>query len=228
MNKESLAQNLNTIISCSDEQISMIEKIISTTLETNEKFNLTAIKNAEDFREKMIYDSALPLRKININDSKSIDIGTGAGFPGLVLSILGNTHIDLLDSTTKKINYLNNLSNEFSIDINGIASRSEEFAKTHREQYDFAFARAVSELYILIEIIVPLLKVGGIFVAYKGPKYLEELKRAESIMKKLDVELVDVQKETLPDSKEERVILYIKKNSITHIKYPRPYQNIIK
>lgn len=228
MNKDELFNNLNKILPVSKEKLSLLETLTDLTIETNKSFNLTAIKEPDNFREKMIFDSALPLSKISLKDKKAIDIGTGAGFPGLVLSLLGESHLDLLDSTAKKINYINALAKEHNIDVTGIVGRSEEFAKKHREEYDFAFARAVSDLYILIEIIVPMLKVGGVFVAYKGPKYQEELLKAKSIMDKLGVTLVETQKEVLPFSLEERDILYLKKTKVTPIKYPRLYQDIIK
>lgn len=228
MNKDELFNNLNKILPVSEEKLSLLETLTDLTIETNKSFNLTAIKEPDNFREKMIFDSALPLSKISLKDKKAIDIGTGAGFPGLVLSLLGESHLDLLDSTAKKINYINALAKEHHIDVTGIVGRSEEFAKKHREEYDFAFARAVSDLYILIEIIVPMLKVGGVFVAYKGPKYQEELLKAKSIMDKLGVTLMETQKELLPLSLEERDILYLKKTKVTPIKYPRLYQDIIK
>ena len=106
--------------------------------------------------------------------------------------------------------------------------RAENYAKKHREEYDFAVARAVSELPILIELIIPLLKVGGHFIALKGSKGLEELNKSKKILSNLGAEVELVDEYELPESKEKRINIIIKKIKKTNLKYPRPYNEIIK
>jgi len=229
MTKEELILSLEKEqIFLADNDITLLEKVLSNTLETNKLFNLTAIKDENEFREKMIFDSLLPLSFIDIKDKKCLDVGTGAGFPGLLLSIVGKTHFDLLDSTKKKLDFITNEASELGIDIKCINDRCESYARRSREQYDYVFARAVSELGILIEIIFPLLKVGGAFVAYKGPNYKDEIIRAKKIMKNLDAEIIDVKEFSLPFSKETRNILLIKKKSKSLNKFPREYKVIVE
>jgi len=228
MNKEKLHLSFQQInLDVSKEQMDLLEFILSSTLEDNKKFNLTAIKESEVFMEKMIFDSALPLKNIDIKDKDCLDVGTGAGFPGLVLSVLCDTHIDLLDATAKKIKRLNDIASNKNIKIKGITSRCEIFSRANTNRYHFVFARAVSDLNILVEIIAPLLKIGGMLVAYKGPNYISELKNANRMISKLGLKIENIQKENLPESNEERNIIYIKKIKETPKKYPREYSEII-
>ena len=135
-------------------------------------------------------------------------------------------YLTLLDSTSKKINYLNQycLKNNYRVDT--ICDRIEEYAKKHIEQYDFAYARAVASLNVLLEIISPLLKVGGTFVALKGKDAEEEIKASANALKKLNLEVTNVINETLPESQEKRTIIHIKKVKSTPRKYPREYSVI--
>ena len=165
-----LLDSLNSLeIKCSNEQLNLLKTFMKVTLETNEKFNLTAITNEDEFVEKMIYDSALALYDLDLSEKSIIDVGTGAGFPGMVLKILEpNSKVTLLDSTAKKINHLLVFAKEQNIDVEGIATRAEDYARNNREKFDYATARAVSQLNILLELIIPMLKVGGSFIALKG------------------------------------------------------------
>ena len=230
MNKESLKSYLIANgIKCSDEQLAGLLDLMKTTLETNEKFNLTAITDESEFLEKMIYDSALGLQKFDFNGKKVIDVGTGAGFPGMVLYILNpGMHLTLLDSTAKKINHLNEYCSLKNYKVEGVAARIEDYAKKNIETYDFAFARAVASLNILVELISPLLKVGGVFIALKGKGADEEIKEASNALRKLNLEIIDTVNETLPESNEQRTLIYIRKNKPTPRKYPREYSLIKK
>lgn len=223
----SLLKDKNLLIN--DEQILLLEKIMNNTISTNEKFNLTSITNEDDFREKMTYDSVLGLKYIEGQGKKIIDVGTGAGFPGLPLAVIDNKNkYYLLDSTKKKIDYIhdfveqNNLTN-----IETINARVESYTQDHREFFDYAVARAVASLSILIETIVPLLKVGGVFIAYKGKNALEEIKEAKNAFNKLNCKLVSSNFEILPFCNEKRFILIIKKEKETNKKYPRDYSLIL-
>lgn len=228
MNKDSLLTSLSEKgIKCSETQLANLFDLMSSTLTTNEKFNLTAITSEEEFLEKMIYDSALGLLDVDLSNKKVIDVGTGAGFPGMVLYILNpNTNLTLLDSTSKKINYLKEYCSIKNYKVNTICDRIEEYSRKHIDGYDFAYARAVASLNILVEIISPLLKVGGTFVALKGKDADEEIKACANAIKKLNLEVSSVSYETLPESKEKRTIIHIKKLKSTPRKYPREYSVI--
>lgn len=228
MNKQSLKEQLLLReIPIDDKKLDSLMDLMKTTLKTNEKFNLTAIKDEESFLEKMIFDSAIALEELNLNDKKVIDVGTGAGFPGMVLYILNpSMHLTLLDSTKKKIDYLANYCQEHQYQVECVTSRAEEFDR--REYYDYAFARAVAPLKILLELIVPLLKVGGTFIALKGQGFEKELEESESALKKLHCHLVKIIDDELPESQEKRVMIYIQKEKETNKKYPRSYSDIKK
>ena len=218
-------QNIKTI---DDKSMSLLESLIEITLEANEKFNLTAIKNKESFRELMVYDSLLPLKYVDLsNDKTLIDVGTGAGFPGLPLAICSEAKYTLLDSTSKKIGHICCVIDKFELkNVEAITARAEDYSNKNREQFDYAIARAVAPLNILLELCVSFVKVGGTFIAMKGAKSDEELELAKSAIKKLDVEVVSVNEEELPISKEKRSIILFRKIKPTNKKYPRQFNEI--
>lgn len=230
MNKEKLLEELSVRgIDCNEQKANQLFDFMDTVLKTNETFNLTAIKNKDEFVEKMILDSALGLAHNDLSNKKVIDVGTGAGFPGVVLYILNpEMNLTLLDSTQKKINYLNAYAQTMDYKYKGVSLRAEDYAKLHREEYDVAFARAVAPLNILLEIITPMLKVGGVFVAMKGPGAEEELKVSQKALKKLGCRLQKIYSDELPESKEIRSLIYIIKDKETNKKYPRNYTDIKK
>lgn len=225
MNKEKLSELYNQIVP--NKNADLLETLLSVTLTTNEHFNLTAIKDEEKFRELMIYDSLLPLKYAEFDGKKVIDVGTGAGFPGLPLAISTKGEFTLLDSTAKKINHINNFAKEHGINnVIGVSARAEDFAHKNVEKYDIAIARAVSALPILLELCLPMLKVGGLFLAMKSTKSDEEIKLSQNALKVLGGEIVDIKKDILPESNEERNLIIIKKNKSCPNKYPRPYNQI--
>ena len=230
MDRKTLVGQLELLnISFTSFQIDNLFLFMEDTLEANTRFNLTAIKDKDEFVEKMIFDSAIALYDLDIDNKKIIDIGTGAGFPGMVLKILRpNADVTLLDSTKKKIDHLNELSNKYNLKISGISERAEVFARKNVEKFDYAFARAVSSLNILLELIAPILKVGGTFVALKGKNVDVEIKEANNALKILGLEITKINNFTLPISKEERNIVLIKKIKPTSSKYPREYNQIKK
>lgn len=230
MNKEELRRSLVDIgIEASDEKLNLLELFMHETLETNKLFNLTAIKEEEKFRELMLLDSAYPLKYFNFDGKKVLDVGTGAGYPGMVLATLSNGEFTLLDSTAKKVDFFGKFATKNKyLNVKPVCERAEAYAKSHREEYDFAVARAVADLSILLELIIPTLKVNGSFVALKGSKALEELKDAEKALKKLGAEVESVDEYELPESKEKRINIIIKKTRVTQAKYPREYKQIIK
>jgi len=204
-------------------QLDLAEKYMNYVLTTNEHINLTAIKDDESFRELMTYDSLIPLKYCNLNDKKIIDVGTGAGYPGVMLSIFTNSDVTLLDSTAKKINVIKGFE---GIKVNTVVARCEDYDKMHREEYDIVTARAVSALNVLVELCLPLVKVGGYLLAYKGKNAEEEIKQAKNAINKLGGEVEFISNDTLP-SGEERHIVFIKKKKETNKKYPREYSEII-
>lgn len=220
-----LEQKLNEFdIEINEEQIKSFEKYMNLLLEWNEKINLTAITQPEEVKLKHFVDSLTVLKYIN-DDDKVIDIGTGAGFPGIPLKIMKkNAKITLLDSLNKRINFLNivietlNLSN-----IQAIHGRAEEIArnKLYREKYDVAVSRAVANLSTLTEYMLPFVKVGGKCICMKGANVNEELKKAKNAIKELGGEVERVDNFYLSDNDNERNIIVIKKIKETKSKYPR-------
>ena len=230
MNKKTLLEELNKRdISCNEETANKLEAFMKHILMWNEKFNLTAIKDEEAFMEKMIFDSAIGLTDLDLSNKKVLDIGTGAGFPGVVLYLLNpEMDITLLDSTAKKINLLKDYANENGYKYQTVVARAEDYAKANREKYDYVFARAVAPLNILLELALPLLKVGGTFIALKGPGVEQEIEESQNALKKLSARVGKIIVDELPESLESRNIVYIIKDKETNKKYPRDYKDIKK
>jgi len=228
MTKQELVVELEKL-NLDPSKIYKLEEFMLATLKANESFNLTAIKEENKFRELMILDSAYPLKYFDFTNKKVIDIGTGAGYPGMVLATLSRGEFTLLDSTKKKIDYISNYATEHGyFNVNTVAERAENYAIKHREEYDFAVARAVSDLKVLLELVLPLIKVGGYFIALKGSNGIDELKSSKKMLEKLGGEVYLTDEYELPESKEKRINIIIKKIRKTNLKYPRPYNEIIK
>ena len=228
MNRESFVLELNKRgINCDEKQLNLLWDFMRHVLKTNESFNLTAIKDEESFAEKMIFDSALLLNNQNFEGIDILDIGAGAGFPSVVLSILSpKAHVFALDSTAKKVKFIEDYAKEKSLDVTGITARAEEFARDNRDRFMVVTARAVASLRILVELALPMLKVGGVFIAMKGPGFEEEIKEAQGALKKLKGEIDYIYEDQLPESKESRSFIYIKKVGENPNKYPRAYGEI--
>ena len=229
MNKESFKQELvNLGLEVSNEKVDLLENFMLETLKANESINLTAIKDKDKFWELMILDSAYPLKYLDYKGKKVIDIGTGAGYPGMVMATLSDAEFTLLDATKKKVNFFSNYADEHKYpNIKPVCARAEEFAREHREEYDIAVARAVADLPILLELTIPLLKVDGYFIALKGSKGLEELEKSRIALDKLGAVVEQVDEYQLPESKEKRINIVIKMIKKTSPKYPRDYSVII-
>lgn len=223
MTLEELRKNISELkITYSDESFILLREYMDYVLKMNKEINLTAIEDEETYIEKMIYDSVLPLTLLDFNNKHVLDIGTGGGYPGTVIDTLTNARVDLLDSTSKKLNVIASFPNK---KFNTIHARAEEYASNHRETYDIVIARAVSALNILLEIAIPLVKVNGYFIAMKGKEAEEEIKQASGAFKKLNCHIERIDKIILP-SGEERNNILIKKDKTTHKKYPREYKDI--
>ena len=220
-----LKTGLNKIgLEVNDNQLKQFEIYYELLCEWNEKINLTAITQKEEVYLKHFIDSAVCLSHQNVT-GKVIDVGTGAGFPGLVLKILKpEIKLTLLDSLNKRIEFLKNVGQAIGFsDIEYIHSRAEDAGrdKKFREQFDFAVARAVANLSTLSEYCLPFVKVGGSFLSMKGPDASEEVQCAMSAINKLGGEVVEHKIYNLPDSDINHSVISIKKLRQTPSAYPR-------
>ncbi|MFR8926491.1 16S rRNA (guanine(527)-N(7))-methyltransferase RsmG [Peptoniphilus senegalensis] len=207
------------------KNIEKFEKFKKLILDYNKHTNLTRITEDEEFNVKHFLDS-LSLIKTNLFDGnkKVIDIGTGAGFPGVPLKLYNDElDITLLDSLRKRIDFLSGAIEELGLEkIYPIHARAEEIARTeeYREQYEIAVSRAVANLSTLAEYAMAFVKVGGYFVSQKGPEYKEELKNAKRAIEVMGGEVKDIIHTPLPNDIDHYIIV-IKKVKATDKKYPR-------
>ncbi len=199
--------------------------------EWNEKINLTAITDNEGIVNKHFIDSLSVLRVININSGdKLIDVGTGAGFPGMVLKILRpEIDVTLLDGHGKRFIFLEDLEKNIGITTEKLHIRAELASKEkiYRERFDFATARAVARLNTLAEYCVPFVKIGGKFLSLKGPDLKTEIAEAENSLKVLGCKLKGLKSFSLPGGDERNIALFEKIKN-TPEKYPRPSAKINK
>lgn len=207
-----------------EDQLENFFKYMNLLLEWNEKINLTAITDVDDIILKHFIDSMTVLKYIE-KDKSIIDVGTGAGFPGIPIAIMReDVKITLLDSLNKRINFLNEVCSELKINnIETIHGRAEEAGqnKQYREKYDIAVSRAVANMTTLSEYLIPFVKVGGICICMKGSEIDHELEQAKFAIKELGGKIEKVEKFNLPDSDIERNIVIIKKIKPTPNRYPR-------
>lgn len=216
-----------------DEKIAeRLNKYGNLLLEWNEKINLTAITEPEAVLYKHFYDCILFLKVCRLEKGSSIiDVGTGAGFPGMVLKIVRpDLKVTLLDSLNKRLVFLNEVINELGLEgIETVHMRAEDAGKSkiHRENYDVATARAVASLPVLLEYCTPLVKKDGIFLSMKGPSAREELSLCENAIKVLNLSEPNIICETLTGD-EQRAFITFKKLSQTPPKYPRKPSDISK
>ncbi|MGN1326647.1 MAG: 16S rRNA (guanine(527)-N(7))-methyltransferase RsmG [Clostridia bacterium] len=209
-------------INIDEDIINKFYQYMKILLEWNEKINLTAITDEKEIIKKHFIDCLTILQLIEDN-SRIIDVGTGAGFPGIPLAISRKVEVTLLDSLNKRINFLNEVKNNLKLDnVFAIHGRAEELAQNnkYREMYDVAVSRAVAPMNILLEYLLPFVKVGGTCICMKGPKVLEELNNIENIANTLGGEYVKTINLKL-DEEMERNIVVIRKISNTNKKYPR-------
>lgn len=194
-------------------------------LQWNQNINLTAIVEPKEIILKHFIDSIMLYRFIEEKDKKIIDIGTGAGFPGLPLKILyPEKEIILLDSLQKRINFLEEVKNKLQLkEIQCLHGRAEELAKnrSYRENFDISVSRAVARLNVLVEYMLPFTKVGGKCICMKGPKSEEELEEAKHAIEILGGEIQNNEKIFLPETDMQRNYIVIKKVKNTPKQYPR-------
>lgn len=209
------------------EKNEVIEKYITLVLKENEKINLTAITDIGEFRVKHIEDSLKPSLVFDFNNKVIMDLGSGAGFPGIPLAInFPSSKFVLVEPITKRANFLNKVKEELDLkNVEVLNSRIEYLDKDYK--YDVIVSRAVKELRILLELSIPYLKVGGTLVAYKGPKVEEEIEESTNALNLLNAQIYQKQELNL-DKKFSRVNLFIRKLSETDKKYPRNFAQISK
>ncbi|SDL15411.1 16S rRNA (guanine(527)-N(7))-methyltransferase RsmG [Natronincola ferrireducens] len=213
-------------INIQEKQVNQMLKYKDLLLEWNEKMNLTAIEEEREVIIKHFLDSISCLKVQQLkNSGKVIDVGTGAGFPGIPLkAMFPQLKLTLLDSLNKRINFLKEVCLQLELqDVEFIHGRAEDYGqnKNHREVYDYAVARAVAPLNILVEYCLPFVKVGGFFICQKGKALDEELVEGEKAIKVLGGKVIDKKEIPLPFSDITHNILIIEKTGVTSTKYPR-------
>jgi 16S rRNA (guanine527-N7)-methyltransferase len=230
MNKNTFVEELNKLnIELDDNQLNQLEKYYELLVEYNKVMNLTGITEKNEVYLKHFYDSLTIIKVIDLKKVNNLcDIGTGAGFPGLVLKIVfPNLKVTLLDSLNKRINFLNTVIEELKLEnIETIHARAEEYAKENRNRFDVTTSRAVAHLSMLLEYAIPVTKENGYFIPLKG-NMDEELKEAENALKCLNCELEKRENFKLPIEGSTRNILKIRKIK-DNKKYPRKYSEIKK
>ena len=228
MNKDEFIKELKNInITLTLEQLNNLEKYKDLLLEYNKHTNLTAIREENLVYLKHFYDS-LTISKY-IENKNVLDIGTGAGFPGMVLAITRpDIHVTLLDSNNKKIKFLEYLKDKLNItNVTLIHDRAENYIKKHLEEFDYVTSRAVADLRILCELAIPALKINGIFIAMKG-NLETELQNSKNTIEILNSSITLEDKFKLPIENSVRENILITKNASVDNIYPRSYDKIVK
>lgn len=226
-NSENLVRDMNSLgITLTDGQLSQLMQYYEMLLEWNQKMNLTAITEFEDVMKKHFIDSASLIKAYDISKAVSvIDVGTGAGFPGLVLKIIfPDSHVILLDSLNKRIQFLNAVIGALRLkNVEAVHGRAEDYARQGkwREHFDLCVSRAVANLSTLSEYCLPFVKQNGYFIAYKSEKSSDEMEQAGKAISLLGGRLEKKVDFMLPDSDISRVLYVIQKDRKTPVRYPR-------
>ena len=228
MTYEEMVSLLSGKIELNEKTVERFKKYASLLKEWNEKMNLTAITDEPEIVEKHFYDCLLPTDHDLLDDKLICDLGTGAGFPGMVWAIAyPKCVVTLVDATGKKCMFLNevikelNLTNAFVVN-----SRGEDLDM--REHFDIVTARAVAPLNILLEVCVPLIKEKGLMIAMKGAKGKEELADAKKAVQKLYLKVININEQALPNDEGVRYNIILKKEKKTEKRYPRSWAEIQK
>ena len=218
-------------ISVNDEMLGRFEKLSELLVEQNKTMNLTAITDPDGISVKHFADSISVLTATDFpNGAKVLDVGTGAGFPGIPLLIMRpDLNLTMIDSTAKKLKYVESTVNSLGLSAETLHTRAEEAgqSKEYREKFDIVCSRAVAALNVLCEYCLPFVKQGGLFIAMKGAKAQDEISDAKSAIKLLGGKIIGEKSFSLSDGGE-RTLIIIKKISQIPPKYPRPSAQIAK
>ena len=229
MNLDEFKSEVNKLgVPLTEKEINLLEKYYNLLIEYNEKINLTAITEKKDVYLKHFYDSLTLVKAIDFAKIESMcDIGTGAGFPGIVIKIFyPNIKLTLVDALNKRINFLKEVVFELGLnDVNLVHARAEDYAKDNREMFDLVTARAVAKLSILMEYSMPMVKINKFFVAMKGQ---DDISVSNRVLDVLSSKLEKVICFELPKEAGIRNLVLIKRVGDISIKYPRKYSDMKK
>ena len=230
MNEKEFVEELKKInINITHNQLNLLNQYYEMLIEWNNKINLTRITEKKEVYLKHFYDSLTLIKAIDLTKNLNVcDIGTGAGFPGIVLKIIfSNLKITLIDSLNKRVEFLKEVIKKLNLkDIAVIHERGEIYTKTHRNEFDLVTCRAVSKLNIISEICLPAVKINGYFIPMKA-SIDEEIKDTKYLLK-LKSKIENIISFTLPNEESIRNLIIIKKIGNTNNIYPRSYKEIIK
>ena len=211
-------------VKINEKEVQKFYDYMNLLLEWNEKINLTAITEMNDVILKHFVDSMTILKYVEDN-KKVVDVGTGAGFPGIPIAIMNdNVDITLLDSLNKRLLFLKEVIDKLNLkNVNTVHGRAEDFGqdKSTREKYDIAVSRAVANMSTLSEYLIPTVKTGGICICMKGAEIEQELEDAKKAIKEFGGKIERIEKFVLPNSDMERNIIIIRKEKQTPNRYPR-------
>src|SRR6056297_1547848 len=213
-------------INYNEETIRSFKKYKDLIIEWNKKINITSIDSEEEIYLKHFIDSVIIKKYVIIKKgAKTIDIGTGGGFPGIPLKLLDyNMEITLLDSLNKRIKFLDEVIRELNLnDIECIHGRAEEIGQdeNYREKYDYGFSRAVASLNVLLEYSLPFIKKNGLFIAFKASNFKDEIQESKNALNILGGEIIDIKEYSLPETDISRSMIVVKKIKDIPKKYPR-------
>ena len=214
----------------SQEAVPQLMQFSHRLLETNKVMNLTAITEPEEVARLHLLDCAALLTLADFQGKTVVDVGTGAGFPGMPLRLLESSiRLTLLDSLGKRVTFLQECCDALGLtDVQCVHARAEEFAQSHREGYDIATSRAVANLRMLSELCLPLVKVGGSFLAMKSAGSDAEIEEAKKAISTLGGRIAAIQDYPIPGTEVTHRLVVIEKVSPTPKKYPRPFAKIKK
>ena len=230
MHKQEFIENLKLLgININEEKLKMLDTYYNMIIEYNSHTNLTRITEEQEVYLKHFYDSLTLVKAIKLEEGSLLDVGTGAGFPGLVLKIIfPNLKVTLVDSLNKRIIFLNSVIEKLKLkDIIAIHTRAEEYAQENKEKYDIVTSRAVANLNTLSELCIPMVKIGGYFIPMKA-EAANEINSAQKAIRTLGCVLKDTIMFKLPYDAGVRTLIKIEKISKTNDKYPRKFSEIKK
>ena len=219
-----------TALGLSPDAVPALSDFSRRLLEKNAVMNLTAITDPEDVARLHLLDCAALLSHYDLRGKVGVDVGTGAGFPGMVLRLLQPDYrLTLLDSLGKRIDWLQEVCGEMGLgDVDCVHARAEEFAREKREAFDVATSRAVAQLNVLSELALPLVKVGGVFLAMKSVDSDEELSAAKGAIGQLGGKVEEVWDYVIPTTDVRHRVIAIRKMRPTPTQFPRPFAKIKK